>query len=217
MGAPFPRLKKRVWWLLALLLLPGLLPAWRVWLNLAARDSLFTAAGDVPPHRVAIVFGAGIRNNRPTGALADRVEAAAALYHAGKVQKLLMTGDNRFINYNEPEVMRVYAQELNVPPEDIVLDYAGRRTYDSCYRARAIFQVKEAVLVTHGFHQARAVYLCRHLGVKPVGFVADRRPYRRRVRLWWELRETLAAAVAWWDVNVARPTPVLGKVIPIGG
>ena len=158
----------------------------------------------------------GGRHNRPSAALADRVEAAADLYHAGKVQKLLLTGDNRFVDYNEPGVMRAYALELGVPDEDIVLDYAGRRTYDSCYRARAIFQIKAAVLVTQGFHQARAAYLCDQLGVKPVGFVADKRYYLRRLRLWWEIRETLASAVAWWDINVAQPTPILGEVIPLG-
>jgi SanA protein len=207
----------RGWWLLlAGLSLPGLVLAWRFWLTVTYRASTFTTLADVPPHRVALVFGAGVRHNRPSAALADRVEAAADLYHAGKVQKLLLTGDNRFVDYNEPGVMRAYALELGVPDKDIVLDYAGRRTYDSCYRARAIFQIKAAVLVTQGFHQARAAYLCDQLGVKPVGFVADKRYYLRRLRLWWEIRETLASAVAWWDINVARPTPVLGEVIPLG-
>ena len=193
-----------------------LLAGWRIWLILSYRPQLYDSTDEVPPHQVAIVFGAGIRNNRPSPALADRVAAAAALYHAGKVQKLLMSGDNRFIYYNEPEVMKVYAQELNVPAEDIVLDYAGRRTYDTCYRARAIFEIKAAILVTQGFHLVRAAYLCEQFGVKPVGLVADRPRYFRRLPLWWEVRETVASAVAWWDVNIARPTPVLGEVIPIG-
>jgi SanA protein len=199
------------------LLLPGLVLAWRLWLGWTYGSQIYTSVDDVPSRQVAIIFGAGIlRNNRPTPALADRVEAAAALYHAGKAQKLLMTGDNRFVDYNEPEVMRRYAQELGVPAEAIVLDYAGRRTYDSCYRARAIFQVEEAILVTQKFHQARAAYLCRQLGVQPVGFVADNRAYRRRVHLWWNMRETLASSIAWWDVNVSRPVPVLGEILPIG-
>lgn len=199
------------------LLLPGLVLAWRIWLGWAYGSQIYSSVEHVPPRQVALVFGAGIlRNNRPTPALADRVEAAAALYHAGKVRILLMTGDNRFVDYNEPAVMRQYALELGVPDEAIVLDYAGRRTYDSCYRARAIFQVEEAVLVTQKFHQARAAYLCQQLGVRPVGFVADNRSYRRRVQLWWNLRETVASSVAWWDVTVSRPVPVLGEILPIG-
>lgn len=197
------------------LLPPGLLMGWRVWLNFSYRASTYTIATEVPTQNIAIVFGAGIRQDRPSAVLADRVEAAAALYHAGKVQKLLMTGDNRFLDYNEPAVMQDYAEELNVPVEDIVLDYAGRRTYDSCYRAKAIFEVDQAVLVTQAFHQARAAYLCDQLGIKSVGLVADRRAYARSLRLWWEIRETLASAAAWWDVNIARPTPVLGEKLPI--
>lgn len=192
-----------------------LLIGWRTWLNLRYRASFYTTIEQVPAHGVAIVFGAGVRQNRPSGVLADRIEAAAALYHAGRVEKLLMTGDNSFSYYNEPAVMKAYAEALQVPPDDIVLDFAGRRTYDSCYRARAIFNVKEAVLVTQGFHLARATYLCDQLGVKSVGLVADRRPYWPRQRLWWGMREVVASAVAWWDVHVARPLPVLGEALPI--
>ena len=192
------------------------LVGWRAWLTATYKSHMYTAVGEVPPRRVAIVFGAGVRNGRPTSALADRIEAAVALYHAGKVQKLLMTGDNRFLYYNEPAAMKAYAQELGVPVDAIVLDYAGRRTYDSCYRASAIFGITEAVLVTHGFHQARAAYLCDHLGVDPVGYAANNRHYRRLLRWQWEVRETIASAAAWWDIHVTRPTPVLGEPIPIG-
>jgi SanA protein len=69
--------------------------------------------------------------------------------------------------------------------------------------------------VTQTFHQARAAYLCQQLGVKAIGYSADKRPYLRRLRLWWEVRETLAAAAAWWDINITRPTPVLGEKLPI--
>src|SRR5690242_16551190 len=79
--------------------------------------------------RVAIVFGAGLRRDGSAGpVLSDRVETAVQLYQAGKVDKLLMSGDNRFVEYNEPEAMRQYALEAGVPDEAIVLDYAGRRT-----------------------------------------------------------------------------------------
>ncbi|RME07282.1 MAG: hypothetical protein D6803_04360, partial [Anaerolineae bacterium] len=96
---------------------------------------------NVPPRKVAIVFGAGLwRDGSPSGVLRDRVATAADLYFEGKVEVLLMSGDNRFENYNEPAAMRDYALRLGVPEEAIVLDYAGRRTYDTCYRAGAIFQ-----------------------------------------------------------------------------
>jgi SanA protein len=178
---------------------------------------------DVPSRRVAIVFGAGITaDGRPMPALADRVWTASELYKAGKVEKLLMSGDNRFVDYNEPEAMRQYALEQGVPDEDIVLDYAGRRTYDTCYRADYIFGVEEAVLVTQWFHLDRALYICDRLGIDAVGVAADRREYYS-ARYWW-LREVAAVARAWLDLNwphsrtlrgIYDPTPVLGDKEPI--
>ena len=168
----------------------------------------------VPARRVALVFGAGItRDGRPQAALADRVWTAAELYKAGKVRKLLMSGDNRFIDYNEPEAMRRYALELDVPDGDIVLDYAGRRTYDTCYRADYIFGVQEAVLVTQWFHLDRALYTCDKLGLDAVGVAADRRDYYLARYWWW--REVAAVSKAWLDLNVLHPTPVLGEKLPI--
>jgi SanA protein len=173
-------------------------------------------AEDVTPQRVAIVFGAGLwRNGSPTPVLQDRIDTAAALYFAGKVEKLLMSGDNRFVYYNEPGAMREYAISLGVPPEDIVLDYAGRRTYDTCYRAKAIFGVEKAILVTQSFHMPRAVYTCNQLGVEATGVVADNRYFRKLSRLYWNLRELPAILAAIWDVNIRHPLPVLGDPEPI--
>jgi vancomycin permeability regulator SanA len=165
---------------------------------------------------VAIVFGAGLwRDGTPTPVLRDRVATAADLYFAGKVEKLLMSGDNRVQNYNEPGAMRDYAISLGVPTEDIVLDYAGWRTYDTCYRARDIFGVKDAILVTQGFHLPRAIYTCNILGVTASGVPADRRVYRRGSRAYWNLREVFATHVAIWEVHITHPLPVLGKPEPI--
>ncbi len=169
------------------------------------------------PHvRVAIVFGAGLqRNGTPSPILRDRVETAVHLYNAGKVEKLLMSGDNRFVYYNEPGAMRDYAIALGVPEKDIVLDYAGRRTYDTCYRARHIFAVDAAILVTQSFHLPRALLTCNNLGVQSNGVPADVRSYRHSSYAYWYLREVPATTIAFWDVWVARPLPVLGKPEPI--
>ena len=171
---------------------------------------------DVPVERVAIVFGAGLRwDGTPSPVLRDRVATAAQLYSSGKVRKLLMSGDNRFLDYNEPGAMRDFAIQLGVPAGDIVLDFAGRRTYDTCFRARDIFQVKSAILVTQSFHLPRAIYVCNLLGVPAVGVPADQRSYRRPARLFWNLRETLATLIALWEVHVSKPLPVLGDPEPI--
>lgn len=194
---------------LLILLVPRLVSA------LAAYKRVYTVT-DVPVRRVAIVFGAGLwRDGSPTPVLYDRVAIAADLYHAGKVEKLLVSGDNRFVDYNEPASMREVALALGVPDEDIVLDYAGRRTYDTCYRAKAIFGMTEAILVTQEFHLPRALYLCNHLGVDAVGVNADRRNYGRISVLYWNLRELIATTAAVWDVTIRHPVPVLGDPIPI--
>lgn len=171
---------------------------------------------NAPAKPVAIVFGAGLwRDGSPSPVLRDRIETAAALYFSGKVKKLLMSGDNRFLDYNEPGAMQRYALDLGIPEKDIVLDYAGRRTYDTCYRAREIFGVKEAILITQGFHLPRALFTCNMLGVNAVGVPASFRSYSRRLNLYWSLRELPATTSAFWEVFISQPIPVLGKPEPI--
>jgi SanA protein len=194
---------------LLILLIPTL------WMAGYARGRIYLTA-DVPVERVAIVFGAGVNaKGQPTPALADRVKTAVNLYFAGKVEKLLMSGDNRFVDYNEPEAMRQLALSLGVPSDAIVRDYAGRRTYDTCYRAKAIFGVTEAILVTQAFHMPRALFLCNHLGVKAVGVVADTQTFSKHTLAYWNLRELLARSAAMWDLYIGHPLPVLGNYEPI--
>jgi vancomycin permeability regulator SanA len=200
--------------LLALLgLLALLLP--RLVTGLYARGLVYARA-EVTPRRAAIVFGAGLqRDGSATPILSDRVTAAADLYFSGKVEKLLMSGDNRILDYNEPGAMRAYALSLGVPEDAIVLDYAGRRTYDTCYRAKAIFGLTEAILVTQSFHLPRALYTCNQLGLDSIGVDANRQPYRKLSMLYWNVRELLATSAALWDVHVAHPVPMLGDPEPI--
>lgn len=161
---------------------------------------------DVPQKPVAIVFGARVRRNGVLSpVLADRVMTAVELYKAGKVRKLLMTGDNSRKDYDEPTAMENFAVKHGVPPEDVALDYAGFRTYDSCYRAQAIFGVTSAILVTQEFHLPRAVYTARHLGINAVGVSADRHDYSFQKRL--SFREKWATALAWVQVHVTKPKP----------
>ena len=192
----------------ALIFLPRLVTAVLAW------NTTYTETA-VPTRRVAIVFGAGLwRDGSPTPILQDRVETGARLYFAGKVEKLLMTGDNSLVEYNEPEAMRQYAIKLGVPDSDIVLDYAGRRTYDSCYRAKEIFRVQTAILVTQQFHLARALFLCNALGLDGVGVEANNLSYRKSSLLFWNLRELPATLTAFADV-ITRPLPILGDPEPI--
>jgi SanA protein len=176
-------------------------------------------ADEAPARRVAIVFGARVYSSgRPSAMLADRVAAAADLYHAGTVDALLLTGDNSTEYYNEPAAMREYALALGVPDDAIVLDYGGRRTYDSCYRARHIFMVEDAVAVTQQFHLPRTLLTCRALGIDAVGVAADyQRPsgYSRVSLSYSRTREIPATVVALLDVLRRPLPPVLGEPLPI--
>ncbi len=199
--------------LIALGVLALVLP--RIFTSIYSWSRTYTVP-NAPAQRVAIVFGAGLtRSGQPTAILRDRVKTGAQLYFAGKVQKLLMSGDNRTTNYNEPGAMRDYAVRLGVPAEAIVLDYAGRRTYDTCYRAKAIFGLDSALLVTQGFHMPRALFLCSQLGVQAAGVEANNLHYWPPLMAIWNIREQLATVGAFVDVYVSKPVPVLGKPEPI--
>jgi SanA protein len=170
---------------------------------------------EAPARRVAIIFGAGLRRDgTPTAMLRDRVLTGAELYFSGKVEKLLMSGDNRFAEYNEPESMRQFALSIGVPDEAIVLDYAGRRTYDTCYRAKAIFGVDRALLVTQGFHLPRALFLCNMLGLDTLGVEAIH-CYWNGSPFVWDVREQLATVAAFLDLYVSSPLPILGSPEPM--
>ncbi|WP_306321755.1 MULTISPECIES: vancomycin high temperature exclusion protein [unclassified Streptomyces] len=179
----------------------ALLPA--TWLFVSTGDRLRTV-GDVPRADVGVVFGAGLWDGEPSPYLAHRLDAAAELYRTGKVRVLLVTGDNSREEYDEPDAMRAYLTRHGVPSRAVVSDYAGFDTWDSCVRAKKIFGVDRALLVTQGFHARRAVALCEAAGVSSYGIGVDE-PHDVT---WYAggARETLAAAKAALDV-VVRPDP----------
>ncbi|MBI4250129.1 YdcF family protein [Candidatus Uhrbacteria bacterium] len=170
---------------------------------------IYPSIAAIPQQPIALVLGASIRNGTPSTILTDRLDTARQLYETGKVKKLIVSGDNREEYYNEPAVMKEYLVERGVPPENVVADYAGRRTYDSCYRLKEIFGQQAAILVTQRYHLVRAIYLCRNLGVASIGIAADRSRYANFIEAY--LRDIAASLKAWLDIVVLKPTPILGK------
>jgi len=182
-------------------------PACRIYLHLSARGRVFRDVSRVPECRIALVLGTRVEpDGKLSPYLRDRVDAAIALYRSGKVDKLLMSGDNRVSHYNEPRRMAQHAIAHGVPSRDVGMDFAGRRTWDSVYRARHIFRARRLVVVSQGFHLDRALFICRRLGVDAWGF-AGKLGSSPRV----EIRETLAAPTAVIDAFVRRPRPVMGE------
>ncbi|MEU0680125.1 MULTISPECIES: SanA/YdcF family protein [Streptomyces] len=195
---------------LMLLCVLALLPA--TWVFTTADNRLRTTA-DVPRTDVAVVFGAGLLwNGEPSIFLANRLDAAAKLYREGRIEVVLVTGDNSSHHYNEPHTMRHYLTHRGVPDTRIVSDYAGFDTWDSCVRARKIFGVDRAILVSQGFHIRRAVALCQAAGVDSYGVgAADHHDAN-----WYYgvTREMFAASKAALDVAFEPDPQFLGPKEP---
>jgi vancomycin permeability regulator SanA len=197
--------KLKMWLLIIILLLvvAGLTPFLIVHsINDNYEKKVYTSTTAVPNAPVAIVFGAGLnRDGAPSWMLADRLKAAIELYQAGKVQKLLLTGDN--VSSIEVDSMKNYVVRRGVPAEVVIRDDAGMRTYDSCYRAVHNFGITNAILVTQGYHLPRALYLCDSLGVRSVGFKAGIDDYPGQG--FYNSREFWATFNSWLDINIIHP------------
>ena len=180
----------------------ALLPV--TWLYVSTAGRLRTTA-DAPRTEVAVVFGAGLWNGEPSPYLANRLKAAAELYREHRIQVVLVTGDNSRKDYDEPDAMRAYLTKHGVPDGRIVSDYAGFDTWDSCVRARKIFGVDRAVLISQGFHIRRAVALCEAAGVESYGVGVD----AKHDVTWYYggTREIFAAGKAALDA-VFQPDPM---------
>jgi len=165
---------------------------------------------------VGIVPGAGLnRDKTPSLALRDRLDGAIAFYKTDKISKILMSGDNRTEYYDEQTSMRNYAVSKGVQDSNVVLDFAGQRTYDTCFRAKHIFGLDRVVIFTQTYHFWRAVYLCRALGLDAYGIAIDESNYVTSRYRFWLFREVFARLNAVWDVTIGKPIPILGEPEPI--
>lgn len=167
-----------------------------------------------PRPRVAVVFGASVYSNGDLSPLLeDRVSTAIELYRSGKVDRILVSGDNRAQSYNEPKAMQEYLLSHAVAARDVVVDYAGRSTYETCLRAKEIFGLQRALLVTQGFHLPRALYLANELGLEAYGVATDADVPPGLDYL--NLRELAADVKAFFNVHGLPPKVVLGDRLPI--
>lgn len=161
------------------------------------------------PHApVALVYGAGLApGGVPSPVLAQRLDAALALYHGGKVEALLLSGDNSDRFHVETHAMAQYVRDRGVPDSAIQQDTAGLSTYDSSVRARSIFGVRRALLVTQRFHLTRALYIANSVGIDAWGVAADESsPRTRRYALRETLSRVLALGMVWADAPPRYPS-----------
>ena len=186
-----------------------------VWLG--GRTPVTSDAAKVPHAQAAIVLGAQVKpDGTPSDMLEDRIAAAAELYKAGRVEKLLLSGDHARVDYDEVGTMRRILLAQGIPARDIFTDHAGFDTWDSAQRAKRVFDVSTAVVVTQGFHMARALYDARRAGLQVTGFSADRRDYGGAMAK-LRLREAAARVKTMGDVVTGADPHFLGSEIPISG
>jgi SanA protein len=169
---------------------------------------------DVPEAPVAIVPGALVQpNGKMSVMLGDRVKDAYRLWKAGKVAKILVSGDHHTWAYDEPDTMRKALVARGVPPQDVFEDHAGFDTWATMVRARSIFDVDHAVVVTQGFHMPRALFLAEEAGIHATGLVSDLHRYGYQGEK-SEVRELLSRVKAIADVTLDTPA-MAGPRIPI--
>lgn len=176
---------------------------------------IFSKEKDTPKTKVAIIFGAGINNNKPSKYLKDRLDAGIKLYKNNKIDKILLSGDNGSDAHDELTVMKIYCYEHGVDTNKIYLDYAGFDSYSTLYRSKYIFKVDTAILVSQKYHLNRCINIGNKLGVKSYGFAADRGTYQGYK--YASFREYFAVVKSTIDILIGRKPHFLGKKVDING
>ncbi len=200
--------------LLTIAVVGVLLVNWRV--SNLTRPLIFTVDQLPGVYETGIVLGAKVYSDgKLSGMVQDRADTAVVLYQHQKIRKILVSGDNGQKNYDEVNAIKDYLLSKGIPKADLFLDHAGFDTYDSMYRAKAIFTVESVVVITQDFHLPRAVFIAQKLGVPVVGVAADIQDYGHMERV--IVREKLAVMKAWLDVLAHSQPQFLGEAIPIAG
>lgn len=163
---------------------------------------------------VGIVFGGGVSNEFPLPLLQDRLDTAKKLLDSGRVDTLLLSGDNRSPFYSEPDAMYTYLTDLGVDPSKLQPDYAGRSTYETCERAKKVFGVTKGFLISESTHLPRAVYLCRHFGIDAHGVKSDGQA-SSGLKLGQRWREVLARDKAVFNAYILGENTVMGDQISL--
>lgn len=165
---------------------------------------------------VVIVPGAGLRaDETPSDVLRDRLIVALALYDDGRVEKILCSGDNGQVQYDEVNAMRVWLLDRGVDAEDIFLDHAGFDTYDTMTRAAEVFGVTNAVVVTQDFHLPRALYIAAAKGIEVQGVSASLQPYILQEK--FTFREIPARIKSFFEVLFHVQPEYLGDAVDVAG
>ncbi|MTG98952.1 MULTISPECIES: vancomycin high temperature exclusion protein [Myroides] len=182
----------------------------------STQESLYDSVDDIPHNTTALVLGTSkyLQGGSLNYYFTFRIEAAAKLFKAGKVDYILVSGDNSHQNYNEPKDMKQALIEKGIPADKIYLDYAGLRTLDSVYRAFAIFGQKSFTIVSQPFHNERAIFIANNLDLQTIGYNAQ--DVTRKFGFKTLIREKFARVKVILDNLFGKKPKYLGEQIIIG-
>lgn len=178
-----------------------------LWIVKSTKARVFSDLSKVPHHRIALVLGTSHRTSKggPNPFFEKRIETAADLYKKGKIDHLILSGDNRTIYYNEPMAMLKALLKKGVPASAITLDYAGLRTLDSIVRCKEIFGQNKFIIITQPFHSYRALFISRYHDINAIAMVAEEPDFEYSAKV--RIREYLARTKAVLDLYVLKTTP----------
>ena len=206
---------------IALFLLPilaiGTVAALYLFVEIRTAGKRYDNIKEIPYRRVGLVLGTSPRTIRGTTNyyFKYRIDACVKLYKAGKIKKILVSGDNLAKEYNEPRYMKNALMRQGIPESDIVLDYAGLRTLDSVIRSKEVFGLEDVTIISQGFHNARAVFIALHHGIDAIGFDAKEIKHTRTYLTYGIGREALARTKMFIDLILNKQPKFLGKKIKI--
>ncbi len=198
---------------LALLFALALIP---LWMQFSTRRDIYRSGKNIPARYTAIVPGARIYSSgKPSAILRDRLDKAIQLYQIGKVERILCSGDHGTKRYDELNSMKQYLLSKGVDSTDIFLDHAGFNSYNTIVRARRVFAVTDAIVVTQKYHLPRMLYIAKRSGITADGYIADKRYYPKINR--FRKREVAARIKSFFEVHLKLKPRFLGDPIPIHG
>jgi len=180
-----------------------------------SKNTVYRSVDRIPYRKVGLLLGTSkyVSKGKINGYYRQRLKATMELYRAGKIDYVLISGDNSSKYYNEPVTMKKDLVQSGIPANKIFLDYAGFRTYDSMYRAREIFGLDSLTVISQDFHLRRAIYIGKKLGMNPVGYVASMPNVPSAFRMY--IREVFARLKATYDIWINNKPKFLGEKITI--
>ena len=201
--------------IIIMLLIIVILLSTNIYVKLSTKGRIIDDYNELNDIDCILILGAGVRNNRPSLMLEDRLQKGLELYNNNVSSKIIVSGDHGRKDYDEVNIMKEFLTQNNVSSSDIFMDHAGFSTYDSIYRAKEIFKTKKIVIISQEYHLYRALFIADKLGLEAYGVKAEPKEYYGDV--YREIREVIARIKDFFKVIIKPKPTYLGETIPVTG